>query len=141
MRYGIVVAAVAVFVFAVLALVAYYVKCRIDIMRQEAARQEINRTQEANAREVDRRILMDEVRAGREQMMKHMDLDRKEKDRLTRTLGSMVAEIRAHVKVLDGLSEKIDSHCDKSEQRVIRLYNKLDEIHREVIKEGHHGPS
>ena len=139
MRYGIVIAGLAVVVFAAVALFAYYAKCRIDVMRQTATQQDSERTQERNAREADRQVLMEEVKLGREQMIEHMKRDQKEKDRLTRTLGSMVAEIRASVKVLDHLSEKISSQDAKSEQRVIRIYGKLDEMHRDIVKGEHRG--
>jgi len=140
MRYGIIVAISAVVIFAAVVLFAYYAKKRIDIMYKESEQREAERAQEIASRDNDRKTLMDEVKLGREQMIGHMERDRKEKDRLTRTLGSMVAEIRASVKVLDHLSEKITAQDTKSEQRVVRIYGKLDEMHRDIVKgENYHG--
>ena len=144
-RYGIAIAVLTIIIFAAVALFAYYAKNKIDVMRQEATSHAAERVQELNAREAtriressahnaDRQTLMDEVKTSREQFLQHMARDSKEKDRLTRTLGSMVAEIRSQVKVLDGIRATLEANNLQSERRIDQLHVKLDEMHRDVAR-------
>ena len=108
-----------------IAILAYYAKESIDLKRRESEQRLHILNRESEDKEIQQKALTEEVRQSRVQMIDHLNRDRREKDRLTRTLGSMAAEFRAQVKVLDGLKTALDRHCEKCAERSERLKDEI----------------
>jgi ribosomal protein L44E len=107
-------AVAAIVVLSVVGLVGMRLKSRWESERQvleQKAAAEISQSQ------VVIQNLMQEVAESRKQMIDHMNRDRREKDRLVRTLGSVVSEIRASVKVMDAIKVELARHCDSCRDR------------------------
>ena len=120
-RSSVLVAVVVALLLTFMALLAYFLKAKIDSGQKESDHQSQLHDQEIASRDATQLALLSEIKESRQQMIEHLGRDRREKDRLTRTLGSMCAEIRASVKVLDSLERRIDLHCQQSADRCNEL--------------------
>ena len=120
-------AVIAVAALIALASLAYYAKTSIDIRKRESEKKLEILVKRAEDKDAQQKALVEEIRQSRVQMIDHMNRDRREKDRLTRTLGSMVAEIRAQGKVVDSIKMSVDSQREK-------IIEKISELKEEVIR-------
>jgi len=107
-------AVAAAIILVIVSLVALKYKSRWESKRQvyeQRASAEISQSQ------LVIQNLMNEVAESRKQMIDHMNRDRREKDRVARTLGSFVAEMRAQSKALEAIRSEISRHCDSCRDR------------------------
>jgi len=116
---------IAIAMILAIIISAYYAKASIDLKRQESEQRLAIMDRESKDKEDQQKSLLEEVRQSRVQMIDHLNRDRREKDRLTRTLGSMAAEFRAQTKVLDGFKTALDHHCEKCGDRHEKLKEEL----------------
>lgn len=128
-RYGPVMALVAVIAFAVIALMAYYVKTKIELMRQETTARESERLAEVQARERERQALVGELAATRAQqhtfMTNHLEHDRQGREEVIKAMQEQVLTLRT-------MSDDLKSHRTEESARSAQFHEKLNEIHLEI---------
>ena len=123
-----IVGAVLVVVLLGMVILAFtFFKSKLESSRAETERAAQEHDREVASREAAQASLQAELRENRQQMLDHMRRDEREKNRLSRILGSMVAEIRAMTKVADSLKASIDAHCAQCRDR-------HDALKEEVLK-------
>lgn len=128
-RYGPIMAIMAVIAFAVIALIAYYVKTKIELMRQETTARESERLTEVQARERERQALVSELGITRERqnvlMTNHLKHDKLEREEIIKAMQENILTLRA-------ISDDLKSHRTEEAARAGQFHEKLNEIHLEI---------
>ena len=107
-----------------------FMKNRIAIMHQEAEHKTQLRDREFETKAAEQASLRAELTESRNYLIEQLRLDRKEKNRITRTLGSLCAETRAQAGVMKSLKVSIDAHCAESRARSEAIKEEILKIRR-----------
>ena len=135
-RYGLVAALCVLVAFAGLTLLAYYLKARIDLMRQEETNRETERTRERQVKDQERQTLLSEVSTGRVQlhtfMNNHLAHDREEREALAKVLTEISVKDQATVDALREVAGSLKDHREEEAKRTANIHTKLEQIHLDV---------
>ena len=128
-RYGPGVALFVVIAFASIYLAYYYLKTRIELMRQEATAREQKELVEVQARERERQALVNELKEARAQqhifMTNHLEHDRQGREEAIKAMQEQVLTLRT-------MSDDLKSHRTEESARSAQFHEKLNEIHLEI---------
>ena len=161
-RHGIFAALLTVAVFCALALAAYYLKTRIDLMRErrseerekaqleaqarvaELASEERDRQAAAQARAAElaedareRQALIDELKDSRAQihsfLTNHLEHLRIEREAHASNLGELAANLHEHVNTLKVISHDLKAHRLEESSRAKEVYQALGTINTSLV--------
>lgn len=124
-RYGLWKALFALSSVLGLAILAYYLKVKIEMLRTEATGASEERRKMIESREGDHRRLLEEVTKAREQnyifTTNHLEHDRQEREQLGITMSQQLSTLRA-------ISEEIKTHRQEEAVRSSKTYEMLQDV-------------
>lgn len=137
-RYGPVMALGAVLLFGAIALAAYYLKTKIDLMRQDALAREGERVRELESRERERQAQLAEMAAARNQLQQfmgnHLEHDRQERENHARLLNEITLAQKEHVIALRTISEDINAHRQEERDRASKVFDRLENLRVQIAE-------
>ena len=110
----------AVLVLAVLAalfLLYKWISNRIELSRAESEQRKALAQQKHDSEQAETAQLRAELAESRNYLLQQLQQSNRERNRNTRTLGSLCAEGRAQTSVLKDLKSAIGQHCDQCRDR------------------------
>lgn len=143
-RHGLVAAAAALLFFVIVGGIAYYVKARIELMRQDQAARELERNQEVHEREQDRasrererQALLTELAETRAQvhqfLTNHLQHLKEERDQNTKSLEHVAACLSDISAAAREQATDLRSHREEEGRRSSAIREKLEDVHRDII--------
>jgi len=117
-------AVMAIAAVAAVCVLFFFAKTRIEIMKQESERLAKLSAQKTEADEAVRGALMDGLKETRQQLVRCIEQGNRERNRSTRTMGSLCAEMRAQAKLLESVRASVDAcatRISSVKEEMIRL--------------------
>ena len=144
-RYGLIAAVAVVIGFAVVGVLAYYLKTRIEIMRQEADAQGRERQEEFAARSRERAALVAELSQQRVLvqdaqsklytfMNNHLEHDRVERETLGEVLKDISQTQQATAASVNEHLTQFREHRKEDTAHAGKTFEKLEDLHRDVLR-------
>jgi len=118
-------AVAALALIGIVLLLFAYTRAKIELMRQEADAFALEQSRRLASDESSRQALMEEIRETRRDLVKCIEQGNRERNRSTRTMGSLCAEMRAQAKALDSMRVTIDSLNAQCATRVAAVKEEL----------------
>lgn len=130
-RYGPGLAIVALLAFCIIGLAAYFLKTKIDLMRQGVLTADAERARDHAEKVQERSYLLKQVDEAQAQthtfMTNHLEHDRAEREALAKVLTETSCTLKA-------IADDLAGHRHEESERTGKVLAKLDEMHLDFAK-------
>lgn len=146
-KYGLVAGILVLAIFASIAVLAYYAKAKIDLMRGETLQAQQERMQELQSRDRERLAMIGELNTARQGvkemqeklytlMTNHLEHDRDERSSLVQHLTEISARDAEQVQTMRVIADDIKLHREEENMRAGKMYEKMNllEVKFEAVR-------